>query len=669
MLLPGVLAGGSLVAAAQSFGFYFAWVLLPGLAFAAWLRREDDELLAAGMGLALGTVLLGLVAFLCRATGWFALLSAWPAATLVPWALQRRRPRPPAGTPARGGRWLLLALLLVVLVRVPTGFADARNDWYFLIQDLVFHAGNAAELLKEGPLIDPRVAGRTLNYHLLSHAPVAAMRFVTGQPISDLFRFWFLGFYPLMLVLLVFALAREIGRSACAGFAAVLVLVLHNDLGQGLFGEQKEGGIEFMSFLNWGLFLSPTTSLGLALLAAQGWALLGWCDPERNPGAREAARLGLLAMGASMAKGSVMPAAIAGAFFAFAVAALRRTGAARRWLAAALVLTVAALPATLYLTFAPGSYAGAMFRFEPWASALVSKLGEALLEKAPFLERSSVWLGGLVVALPWSVGFLGLGGVGALAWLAAGRPSLRGLGPWVLGTALAGLFAGTFLLAPGNSQLFFAYDAQLVLALPAGLGAARVWARSRRGALALALLALPFLAAGVGGIGRALIDRVRVARSGSPLWPQWCEGAAWLRENTGPGALLVSLESGLLLTQFAERRVALTEARYTAEGHTTRWQRVNGRWRLGPPSENPFLVEEAACEAALRQGDVPALARLRVSTGHAGELYLVRDEVEARMALRDLAIRKVRDLAALDASPGLERVFRNDAMAVYRVVE
>ena len=82
-----------------------------------------------------------------------------------------------------------------------------------------------------------------------------------------------------------------------------------------------------------------------------------------------------------------------------------------------------------------------------------------------------------------------------------------------------------------------------------------------------------------------------------------------------------------------------------------------------------FLVEEAACEAALRQGDVPALARLRVSTGHAGELYLVRDEVEARMALRDLAIRKVRDLAALDASPGLERVFRNDAMAVYRVVE
>ena len=49
MLLPGVLAGGSLLAAAQVYAFFLAWVLLPGLACAALLHREEDELAAAGV--------------------------------------------------------------------------------------------------------------------------------------------------------------------------------------------------------------------------------------------------------------------------------------------------------------------------------------------------------------------------------------------------------------------------------------------------------------------------------------------------------------------------------------------------------------------------------------------------------------------------------------------
>ncbi|NOT30850.1 MAG: hypothetical protein HOP15_10430 [Planctomycetes bacterium] len=675
MILPGLLAGGAPLVAMQVLLFYLGWVLLPGLAFAALLVPEEDEFVSAGMGLVLGTVLLGLLVFFCRATGLFGALFAWPAVTLVFWTLLRRRtPVSAAPALALGGKWLFLALLAVALVRVPTGFSGAVDGWYLLLKDLVFHGGNAAELLKEGPLLDPRVAGRPLNYHLLSHALPAAASVVTGESIADLFRYWFLGFYPLVLMLLVFALARELGRSSWAGFVAVLVLVLHNDFGQGLFEEKKGATLEFTSHLNLGLFVSPTTCLGLALLAAQGLTLLRWCDPERRVGAREVLQLTLLALGASLAKGSVMPVAIAGGFFACLMETLRTRRVSLRWLAAALVLLGASLPATLYLSLGPGSYAGAMFRFAPWASALTSKMGVALLGKVPFLQEAPVWLGGPLVALPWFPGFLGMGGIGALAWIFSGRPCLRGIGPWILGACLAGLGAGVLLLAPGASQLFFAYNAQVLLAIPAGIGALDLWRRRRGKAptatcAALVLLALPFVAGGVGGIVRDVHERLRVAHDAPALWPEWCEGAAWLRENTGLRALLVANDDGLLLTQFAERRVALAEAPYTPEAHATRWQQVNGQWRIGPSAEDPFLAQKKACETALRKGDVAALARVRISSNHAGELYLIRDNLEGSKEIREVAIHPLRNSAALDASPGLERVFRNDVMAIYRVVE
>ena len=257
MLLPGVLVGGPPLAALQVGLFCVGWVLLPGLACAALLQREDDELLSAGMGLALGTVLFGLLVFLCRATGAFGALYAWPRVTLVFWALLRRR-EPTAAAPAAasGGTWLFLVVLALVLVRVPTALPSAVDGWYMQYKDLVFHGGNAAELLKEGPLLDPRVAGRPFNYHLLSHTLAAGMSVVTGEPLEALFRYWFLGFYPLLLFVLVFGLAREIG-GVRAAFVAALVLALHNDLGQGLFGDDKRAPIGFTSHLDLGLMKSP----------------------------------------------------------------------------------------------------------------------------------------------------------------------------------------------------------------------------------------------------------------------------------------------------------------------------------------------------------------------------------------------------------------------------
>ena len=665
MIVPGVLAGGSLLDAAKALAFYAGWVLLPGLALAALLGGEDDEFVAAGMALVLGTVLVALFGLVCRATGLHGALLVWPLSALGFRALLRRRGHAPlAPGSAGGGTWAFLALLVLVLVRVPTGFSGAVDGWYLLVQDLVFHGGNAAELLKQGPLIDPRVAWRPLNYHLLSHAPVAAMRVVTGVPISDLFRFWFLGFYPLVLVLLVFGLARGMARSAWGGAVAVLVLVLHQDPARGLF-DQHNSYWSFLSDLNLGIFLSPTTCLGLALLAAIARVLLRWIDPAQRVGPREIVALALLAMAASMAKGSVMPPAIAGAGLAFLVQSLRERRWNLRWLGATLVLLLASLPATLYLSLGPGSYAGAMFHVVPWATVTSSRAGTWLAAALSF-SGNRPFLEALLVAVPWLPGFLGLGGIGALAWLCA-RASLRGLGAWILGTFLAGIGAGLMLLAPGDSQLFFAYDAQMVLALPGGVGTVELWRRRRSLAIAVALLALPFVVNGVVGVARSIEVRAIIARDGPELWPQWCQGAAWLRDNTDPAAVLVASQDGLLLTQFAERRVLLAATPYTPEAHATRWKEVGGRWRLGSPSGTVFANERQTCETALKRGDPTSLARLRAFARHEGELYLVYDKAEV-LNVTKVELGQVGE-TRLDASPVLERVFKNDAMAIYRALK
>ena len=661
LLVPGLLTGGPPLSAALVFSFLLLWVWLPGCAFARWLEPEEDELTAAAMGLVSGLVLLALAVFVARATGLFALLYPWPAVGLLLLFARSARPEGELGAVrASGGAWLFSAALLVVLLRMHTGEAGP---------DLMFHGGNAAELTRPGPLLDPRIANRPLNYHLLAHTLPAAAHVVTKLSIAELFERWLLGFHPLVLALLVFVLARELACSAWAGLVAALVVLLHHDLIHGLAGGERDAG--FLSHLNRGLFLSPPTCAGLGLLAAQGLVLLRWLDPARRIGAKRVFQLALLAAAASLAKGSVMPVAIAGAGFAFAASSLAERRWDARWLGAFFVMLVAALPATLWLSVGPGSYAGAMFRAVPFASATTSGVGAWIFERLPASLPSD--LRGLLVALVWLPGFLGLSGIGALAWLVAGRPNLRRLGPWILGVNAAGLGAALFLLAPGNSQLFFAYDAQVLLALVAGVGAVALRLRRRAAQLALGLLALPFAAAGCAGSIRMLAQRIERARPGQPyearLHELWFEGAAWLRDESEPGSLLVALDKGLMLTFFAERRIALADDRYAPEGHASRWIQVDGRWQLGEPTEDPFSPLEEACRDARDRADAAALLRLRELTGHAGEIYLVHDDVRIARKPSGTTIGRRTATPALDASAAFERCFENDAVAIYRARE
>jgi hypothetical protein len=671
-LVPGLVQDGRVLSAALVLVFLVLWVLLPGLGCARFLGREEDELAELALGLVMGLVLLGLVVFGCRAAGDFTLLRVWPLAALAFGMVNRRRARATAqqraGSPASArALGFLLAVVVLFLLRAPARSGDPDTWWWGFDSDLLFHAGNASELTRTGALLDPRVGGYALNYHLFAHTLAASATLITETPIAELYRVWIIPFHPLVVVLLVFVLARELARSDVAGFVAALGLVLHTDIGSGLhelgLGEKRA---IFQSYLDLALFHSPTTACGLLLLLAIGLVLLRCHEPGAGRG--RWLQLGLLGCACSVAKGSVMPIAIAGTAFALFVSSLAARRLELRWLAAVLVLGVAAAPGTLFLALGPGSFAGAMFRVVPFSAVYSSSVVTPVLYVPG--RRAKFLLIGALTSPVWLLGYLGLQAVGGLLWLVAGRPSLRGIGPWILGVVGAGLGATLLLRAPQSSELFFAYNAQVLLSVVAGVGVAKILAGRRPFALAALVFAVPWLVAGVGGV----LGSMRL--HGDPdeelrgLWPQWMEGARLLRDYSEPDALLVTRHEATLASVFAERRCAFETTTFRPEAHAARWKRVRGVWHLGKREEHPFPVLEAARDRVLESADAAAIAALRDACDHRGPLYIVSDAVEVSLRpVVEVAVRPRVESPALEGSQLLERWFANEAIAIYRVME
>ena len=668
LVLAGMIVGGTPASAAKVLAFLGAWVLLPGLAFQRFFGAERDRLTAVALGLALGVLFHGFVVFACRATGNWLLHGVWPLSALLVFALPRGAPRSRPRTAGIGGEWLFALPLAVILLRAPLHEADPGAWWWGFDPDLLFHAGNVAELGRSGPLLDPRVGGAAFNYHLFAHTLIAGCSAITELPIAELVRAWLPGFYPLCLVLLVFVLARELSRSAIGGLVAALVLVLHTDLGVGfhLLGWGKRSF--FLSYLDLGLFHSLSTECGLTLLLAIAFVLVRLADPSATPPRRRWVQLGLLGLGASFAKGSVMPVVLAGSGLALLVESFRLRRLQRRWLAVLLVLAAVALPGTLFLAFGAGSYAGAMLRPAPFASVYLGDLVSRGLQALDLWNWTLVpWIGLLLTPL-WVVAYCQLTGLGILAWLVARRPALDGIGAWILGVCCAGFGFALGYLAPGHSQLFFAYDAQVLLGVVTGVAAASLLRERRRMAALFLVAALPYLVAGLGGVVGYLKLREGDEHARSALWPQWIEGARWLEEHAEPDALLVARHDGIHLSVFAERRTALEHEVFRPEFHGARWRSVRGKWHLADRPGSVFPELRAARDGVLDRPDVESIAHLREVTRHTGPIYLVSDSTEVDTALVvQFHVQPRPERPELDASPLLERCFANEALAIYRV--
>lgn len=633
--------------------FALLYVVAPGvLAVRALRAARRDLLLLLGLGSSVG-VALECVAY--SASRWLEqpwLFRLFPLPFLLLLALGR-------GTRTDGDdipplpRVAPTALILVVLaVMALTPLASVPQFERPLAPDMLFHTANAAELRQRWPPGDPRVAGESLNYHLLGSALPAGAAEWAGMRTGDAT----LGLLPMLMVGILAVELVNLGRVATGSGVAALVgagfFLLSRDPGRWL-------GVPWLVTRNdlaTGIYGSVSTALGFVFLASLGTTIGLWLA-ARRPRVRLLLPMVLLAIAASGTKGSILPPALAGLVFAVAVRAWSRDRRGVRRAATALVaVAVAGAPLTLQLALGPGSYRG-MFALDPLATARLSPLVEAA--RAHIFGAAAPlpgWAAALLAAT-WLIAYLGAPLLASLCLLSVpGRGSP--IGPWLVGTSVAGMGLALGLVALDQSQLFFAYTGQLTLCVLAGAGLVAAWPRRRWLALAVLALGIP----GLWGSARAARMCARDDLAAARFQPgegarQYVAGLDWLRLRSDPEAVLLSPDRSLLLSAFAERRAFYETGRFTARGHA-----LAARGDLEPFPERArtgFLFFANPTEASL--------AEVRRILPVSSEVLVVLDEVRFRFDAGLMAS----EPTAMPAPPLLptsdfELAFATDTLHVYR---
>jgi hypothetical protein len=636
---------------------------LPGIALcaAAGIHRRDSALLV-GQGLTLGLALHGLVFLAGRAFHVDALVHAWPFVAVAASAILLRR-RPAADEKAEvppAGHGLLLVALLGCLLQP---LASTRLLGEPMPVDLLYHAGNAAELRHRWPLEHPRVAGVPLNYPVLAYAIPADASALTGLPVADALHGISTLFWIALLALQTGNAGRLLlGDGAGAALGAAVVL-LHEDVGSLLgLGRGAFGGA-----LASALYGSPTSVCGLVFLAG---LVIAVADVLSGPAWRPArlALLAVLALAASLTKATIAPVAALGGLLAAAAIALRRGfPAARRALVCGLVVGLAAVPFTLRLGAGQGSYRG-MLRWDPGALVLRSPFATWVARSVGSAPGDTglapTWLAP-VVGPAWLLGHLGLAGVGTIVFLLRRRDEpLTDAQVFALAAAGAGASAALLLDAQDSSQLFFIYNADLLLGVLAGAGLSRAWRERRRAPVPLVVLglfALPSLLQGA----RVLLDRPRVdfaaaTRVPDGAVPDYAAGLAWLRAHAAQNAVVFADNPSLLLSAFGECRMYYESGLYSPREWERKWEGAG----------EPYPERVALQESLLRRPDAETVAAVRRLFPAPVELLAVADSVQSRVEAGFLKV-EIGTVPGrrLLPPPYYQPVFANRAMHVYRVAD
>ena len=679
LMLVGVRAaffGSSATEALLSVGFLVGYVALPGIAVYRLLADpRDDALFVLGNGCALGLALQALVFVLSKVLDVPWLHHGYPVVVLVAlvsMGAPRRRTSLADAAEAPGALQSALLLAIVALAILRSELAPAAEWWRPSASDPLFHAGNAAELKNNWPLMDPRVAGLALNYHFFSYALPAGASVVTGLPIAELAFRTTPAFLPALLALQVFNAGRVYGGGNAAGLLASALVLLHADLAQELgrlVGAGSDWGVA--SFLHRGIYASPSTVAGLVSLTTLIVVLQRWTRAPVGGEARTTACAAVaagLSFAASGTKGSVMPVVVAGLGLALVACALSG-GAWRRLVAPLCVTAFASAPVTLLLALGEGSYASSMFRVLPLWTLETSGAHVAL-----FGERAAPLWRSVLLVLPWLALYLGLGGVAGVAALsgrckrdAVARPSAPAEAA-LAAMALVGLVPALLLAAHGHSQLFFLYGGQIAL-VALGAAIALRWLSARNALAGLAWLAVLPLATSTARAAWTAWPRAS-AEATPALVDSFAEGLAWMREHLPPEAVVVA-QSNVLLSVHAERRAFFETDSFTPQKHALRWNESEGEPRFVPTPGPAFPAHLLAVRRFYARGDQPSL-RVLVDRVPAGSpVYALLDDARFRPDPergRRLAIGAASELEVPWEPERAELVFSNDALRVYRLV-
>jgi hypothetical protein len=597
--------------------FLLLYVALPGILLARAMGVLDDDLpMLLGSGLTLGLCLEAGAFVLFRAIHLPMAFYAYPLLLLI---LARRRPS--GGTQAKTGpqasHLMVLAMLAFFAQEQHLLFSPARLGEP-LPMDMLFHAGNAAELRNHWPMEDPRVGGAPLAYHFFAYCLHAGAAAFTNRAVAPFLMVLVPGPLVALFALQIYNAGRVLMGSALAGVAAVALVLFHIDIGAEFI--PALGG--FRSYLASGIYGSITTLPGFLYLVTLAAVLHRYLAHETGRPRSHLAALGLLSFAASGTKGSVMPMVIVGLLGLLALRFWTEHRLDRRGAAALLVAGGAATPMTAYLSTGGESFS-AMFRFVPGAvpggsgflrnACQVLSGSPAPMDHAPCAHVD----GGVLLMLTgvWALGYLGPGGWAGLAWLWQHRKGLRQTDAWVIGMSLGGAALAYLLAATtGLSQLFFAYNGQILLGVLGGGFFANAVARHGRGRIVAFVVcgfcALPVLTKMVRGVADGLERDVVEARiHPSVLEAQYSEALTFLRERTPADSMVMGRPGSLLVSAFAERRSYYETGYFTARAHRLRgegvdeafperlatlwalWRRANGQ--AGPqvplPSGAPVL--------------------------------------------------------------------------------
>lgn len=643
--------------AARVMAFLAVYVLLPGIAAARVLDAGiGDFLSVVAMGGALGMAHLTLTYTVARLAGsdlpWLVAPVVVVAIAIV---IIRRGLPSTAITVPRLSHVEVAALVFIALLAQQQRIVYSPESVESSVPtDLLFHAGNAAELRHRFPPEDPRVAGRHLPYHFFSGILPAAGSVVTGVPVGELA----LAVVPIVVVSwLAFVLAhagRLFGGAPAAGLAAAGLVLFHVDMASAL-GLPRDG---FLSLLRNAIYQSDSSLMSFAALVSLAAVLGSW--PERARPWKTACVLVAIGFWLSGTKSPVIPVVGAGLLAAAAASVARERALAARLFTAAALLGLGAAPFLIWLVTHHDSFAAAqpgvphldVFQIVPGASAIRSSAYQALV-------RSTGIAGRPFTGLLWLIGFLGLGALLGLARLVVElkRGEMRHL--WMGTTALVGVLIALLFNAPSLDQIAFAFNGMVLLAV---LGGSSVIAavRGRRRWVAIPLLALavaPMAAeAGRGAMEGLGTDLDAGLRARSAAAEQYAAGLRFIREHTPPESVIVTRHSALVPSVLAERRSFYASGLFTPEAHALR--------RLGRGAE-PFPDRVALRTRAVAL-DGAAIADIRRILGDVPLLVIVDAvDVTGEPGLNALVIGRIGPLT--DAPPGSSVVYSSDVMRVYRI--
>jgi len=338
----------------------------------------------------------------------------------------------------------LLAYFRAVPLTWATGVRQPDVDAYF-------HLALAGELAHRGPAAFPWVASEPLAYHWYSHAWVANLSVVSGVELDQtLFRFM-PALLPLAVALIVASAAARLTGRAWAGPLAAVLTFAGGDLT--VFGRATTNRPLDP--------LSPSLGLSVPILVALVVVLVCLWRHEARRGTF--LLIPVLALAAAGTKGSTLPLVIVGLVVSVAAATVVNRSSLRL-LVPQLAVVVACFCLTLLVVFRDS--AGGL-TIDPRTAT----------RAAPLYG----WLGGGAVvsndrirALVSLVVVFGLLARGAgMVFLFATRRGRRDPLTWFLaGAGLAGAGALTVLSHPGDSQLYFAFNAIPLLAIGSAAGLA-----------------------------------------------------------------------------------------------------------------------------------------------------------------------------------------------------